>query len=167
MGDIGRSDRLLLGKVAQTRAATPAGRSCGPTHVDHAGTLTHTASTIRVKWLMTKMREPSGMFSSAAVQSPGPVNPELMKHLKRVLAGAKAVVEKSAAAQSEDAEASVSLAKDRELVALARTTPELKNRLSQIVERAKSESKQIAEDKKAQIEALAQLERDLASLSPE
>lgn len=103
----------------------------------------------------------------AAVQSPGPVNPELMKHLKRVLAGAKAVVEKSAAAQSEDAEASVSLAKDRELVALARTTPELKNRLSQIVERAKSESKQIAEDKKAQIEALAQLERDLASLSPE
>lgn len=102
-----------------------------------------------------------------SVQSPGQVSPELMKYLKRVLAGAKAVIEKSAAAQSEEAEASVSLAKDRELAALARTTPALKERLSQIVERAKSQSKQIAEDKKAQIQALAQLEKDLATLSPE
>lgn len=104
---------------------------------------------------------------AGSVQSPGQVSPELIKYLKRVLAGAKAVVEKSAAAQSEDAEASLSLAKDRELAALARTTPELKERLSQIVERAKSQSKQIAEDKKAQIQGLTQLEKDLASLSPE
>jgi hypothetical protein len=106
-------------------------------------------------------------IDAPSAQSPGQVSPELMKYLKRVLTAAKAVVEKSAAAQSEDAEASVSLAKDRELAALSRTTPELKDRLSQIVERAKSQSKQVAEDKKTQIQALAQLEKDLASLSPE
>ena len=106
-------------------------------------------------------------IKAASVQSPGQVSPELMKYLKRVLAAAKAVVEKSAAAQSEDAEASVSLVKNRELAALARTTPELKDRLSKIVEQAKSQSKQVAEDKKAQIQGLAQLEKDLASLSPE
>ena len=77
------------------------------------------------------------------------------------------MVEKSASAQSEDAETSVSLAKDRELVALARKTPELKDRLSQIVEHAKTQSRQVAEDKKVQIRALAQLEKDLATLSPE
>jgi hypothetical protein len=70
------------------------------------------------------------------------------------VAGAKAIVEKSASAQSED-------------VALARKTPELKDRLSQIVEHAKSQLRQVAEDKKVQIQALAQLEKDLATLSPE
>jgi F0F1-type ATP synthase membrane subunit b/b' len=56
---------------------------------------------------------------------------------------------------------SVSLAKDRELAALARRTP------SQIVEQAKSQSKQVAEDKKAQIQALTQLKKDLDTLLPE
>ena len=104
---------------------------------------------------------------AAPAQSPGQVSPELVRYLKQVLAGAKAMVEKSASAQSEDAETSVSLAKDRELVALARKTPELKDRLSQIVEHAKTQSRQVAEDKKVQIRALAQLEKDLATLSPE
>jgi hypothetical protein len=106
-------------------------------------------------------------IKATPAQSPGGASPELVRHLKRVLSGAKAVVEKSAAAQSEDAEASVSLAKDHELAALARKTPELKDRLSQIVEQAKTQSKQVAEDKKSQIQGLAQLEKDLATLSPE
>lgn len=106
-------------------------------------------------------------IKAAPAQSPGGVSPELVRYLKRVLAEAKTVVEKSAAARGEDAEASVSLTKDRELAALARKTPELKERLAQIVEQAKSQSKQIAEDKKAQIQALAQLEKDLTTLSPD
>ena len=66
-----------------------------------------------------------------------------------------------------DAEESASLAKNRDLVALAKQTPELKQRLSQIVEQAKTQAKEIADDKKAQIQALGQLEKDLTGLSPE
>jgi hypothetical protein len=57
--------------------------------------------------------------------------------------------------------------KDRELVALAKQTPELKRRLSHVADQAKTQAKQVADDKKAQIEALGQLEKDLASLSPQ
>ena len=59
------------------------------------------------------------------------------------------------------------LAKNRDLVALAKQTPELKQRLLQIAEQAKTQAKEIADDKKAQIQALGQLEKDLAGLSPE
>ena len=67
----------------------------------------------------------------------------------------------------QDAEATTSLAKDRELMALAKQTPELKERLSKIAEHAKLQSKEVAEDKQAQIQALGQLEKDLASFSSE
>jgi F0F1-type ATP synthase membrane subunit b/b' len=59
------------------------------------------------------------------------------------------------------------LAKDRDLVALAKQTPELKERLSEMVEQAKTQAKQVADDKKAHMEALLQLEKDLATLSLE
>ena len=85
----------------------------------------------------------------------------------KAAAAAKKVIEESADSQLQDAEATLSLAKDRELSRLARKTPELKDRLSQIVEQAKKQSSQVVEDKKAQIQALAQLEKDLATLSSE
>jgi hypothetical protein len=106
-------------------------------------------------------------IKAGPAQSLGDVSAEMIRHLQRALGDAKAVVEKSAAAQAEDAEASASLAKNRDLVALAKQTPELKQRLSQIVEQAKTQAKEIADDKKAQIQALGQLEKDLTGLSPE
>jgi phage tail protein X len=104
-------------------------------------------------------------IKAAPAQSIEGVSVEMMRQLKSALAAAKAVVEKSTAAQVEDAEASASLAKNRDLVALAKQTPELKQRLSQVVDQAKNQAKQIADDKKAQIQALTQLEKDLATLS--
>lgn len=106
-------------------------------------------------------------IKAAPAQSIEGVSVEMMRQLKSALAAAKAVVEKSSVAQVEDAEASASLAKNRDLVALAKQTPELKQRLSQVVDQAKTQAKQIADDKKAQIQALTQLERDLATLPSE
>jgi hypothetical protein len=106
-------------------------------------------------------------IKAAPAQSLGEVSAEMIRHLKRALAGAKALIEKSTAAQLQNAEASASLAKNRELVALAKQTPELKQRLSQIADQAKVEAKQVGDDKKAKIQVLGQLEKDLASLSPE
>jgi phage tail protein X/uncharacterized protein YdcH (DUF465 family) len=103
----------------------------------------------------------------APAQSVGDVSAEMINRLRSALAAAKKVIEESADSQLQDAEATLSLAKDRELSRLARKTPELKDRLSQIVEQAKKQSSQVVEDKKAQIQALAQLEKDLATLSSE
>ena len=100
-------------------------------------------------------------------QSLGAVSTELIGNLKEVLAAAKAVINKSADAQVQSAEASASLIKNRELVALAKETPELKQRLSQIADQTKTQAKQVAEDKKTQMQAVAQLEKELASLIPQ
>jgi len=103
----------------------------------------------------------------APAQSVGDVSAEMINRLRSALAAAKKMIEGSADSQLQDAEATLSLAKDRELSRLASQTPELKDRLSQIVEHAKKQSSQVAEDKKVQIQALAQLEKDLANFSPE
>jgi hypothetical protein len=102
---------------------------------------------------------------AAPVESVGDVSGEMISRLRSALAAAKRVIERSAAAQLEDTEASAALAKDRDLVALAKQTPELKERLSEMVEQAKTQAKQVADDKKAHMEALLQLEKDLATLS--
>src|ERR1700726_3609857 len=106
-------------------------------------------------------------IKAASTQSLGDVSAEMIRHLERALAGAKAVIEKSAATQLQDAEANASLVKDRGLVALAKQTPELKQRLSQIAQQAKIQAKQVADEKKSKIQALGQPEKDLANLSPE
>lgn len=106
-------------------------------------------------------------IKTAAAQSPGKVSAEMISRLRSALAAAERVIEKSAETQLQDAEATTSLAKDRELMALAKQIPELKERLSQIAEQAKRQSNEVAEDKKAQIQALDQLEKDLASFSSE
>jgi hypothetical protein len=106
-------------------------------------------------------------MKAVPAQSLGAMSTELMGNLKKVLAAAKAVIDKSADTQVQTAEASASLIKDRQLVALAKQTPELKERLSQIADQAKNQTKQVANDKKTQMQALAQLEKELASLTPE
>jgi uncharacterized protein YdcH (DUF465 family) len=103
----------------------------------------------------------------APAQSVGDVSAEMISRLRSALAAAKKVIEESADSQLRDAEATLSLAKDRELSRLAKQTPELKERMVRVIEEAKKQSSEVAEDKKAQIQGLAQLEKDLASLSPQ
>lgn len=103
----------------------------------------------------------------APTQSVGDVSAEMISRLRSALAAAKKVIEESADSQLQDAEATLSLAKDRELSRLAKQTPELKERMVRVIEEAKKQSSEVAEDKKAQIQGLAQLEKDLASLSPQ
>jgi phage tail protein X len=104
-------------------------------------------------------------IKTAPGQSLGDVGAEMIRQLKSALTAAKDVIEKSAAAQLRDADATASLVKNRELVALAKQRPDLKERLSEIGDRAKVQAKQVANDKKAQTQALGQLEKNLASLS--
>jgi hypothetical protein len=106
-------------------------------------------------------------IKAAPAQSLGDVNVEIIRQLKSALTAAKGVIEKSAAAQVADAEASASLARNRDLMTLAKQSPDLKQRLSQIAERAKTFAKEVADDKNAQIQALSQLEKDLAGLAAE
>jgi hypothetical protein len=101
----------------------------------------------------------------APAQAVGDASTEMVKRLESVLAAARTVVEKSAAAQLQDADATASLVKNRELVALAKQTPDLQQRLSEIGDRAKVQAKQVADDKKAQTQALGQLEKNLAGPS--
>ena len=103
----------------------------------------------------------------APAQSVGDVSAEMISRLKSALAAAKKVIEESAESQLQDAEATLSLAKDAELGRLAKQTPELKERMARVIEQAKTQSKQVAEDKKSQLEAVRQLEKDLAGMSPE
>jgi phage tail protein X len=106
-------------------------------------------------------------IKTVPMQSVGEVNNEIIEYLKKALAGAKAFVEESFAEQMKDAEASALLAKSAELVTLAKKTPELKERLLETVEQAEIQAKQVAEDKKARLQALGKLEEDLASLLPD
>jgi len=106
-------------------------------------------------------------IKAAPTQSLGDVSVEMIRQLKNALTAAKSVIEKSAAAQVEDADASASLARNRDLMALAKQSPDLMQRLSQIAERAKTLAKEVADDKNTQMQGLSQLEKDLASLAPE
>jgi phage tail protein X len=106
-------------------------------------------------------------IKAAPAQSLGDVSVEMIRQLKSALTAAKGVIEKSAAAQVADAEASASLARNRDLITLAKQSPDLKQRLSQIAERAKTFAKEVADDKNAQMQALSQLEKDLAALAPD
>lgn len=104
-------------------------------------------------------------IKTAPLQSLGGVNVEMIKELKNALTAAKDVIEKSATAQLADAEASASLARNRDLMALAKQSPDLKQHLLQIAERSKILAKEVADDKNAQMQALTQLEKDLAGLA--
>lgn len=106
-------------------------------------------------------------IKAAPAQSLGGVSVEMISQLKNALTAAKGVIEKSSTAQVADAEASASLARNRDLMALAKQSPDLKQRLSQIAERAKTLANEVADDKNAQMQALSQLEKDLASLAAE
>lgn len=103
----------------------------------------------------------------APAQSVGDVSAEMISRLRSALAAAKKVIEESAESQLQDAEATLALAKDPELGRLAKQMPELKEHMARVIEQAKKQSSEVAEDKKAQIQGLAQLEKDLASLSPQ
>jgi phage tail protein X len=142
-------------KAAASKSAQAALREANP-HVAHL--------TKVPKGTLVMVPDVPGVKTTPA-QSLGQVSMEMVKRLESALAAAGTVIEKSAAVQLEDADATASLVKNRELVALAKQTPDLKERLSEIGDRAKVQAKQAADDKKAQTQALGQLEKDLASLS--
>jgi hypothetical protein len=75
------------------------------------------------------------------------------------------VLERSVTSATREIETSVSLVKSRDLVALAKQTPELQQLLPQIAEQAKVQLKQIETTKTEQLQGLAELEKDLGSLT--
>jgi hypothetical protein len=102
---------------------------------------------------------------ASASQSLTGVSPAIVAQLKQVLADAEAVLEGSVTSAAREIETSASLVKIRDLVALAKQTPELQQLLPQIAEQAKVQFKQVEATKTDQIQGLAQLEKDLGSLT--
>jgi hypothetical protein len=103
--------------------------------------------------------------NATASQSLTGVSPAVVARLKQALADAKAVLERSVSSETREIETSVSLVKSRDLIALAKQAPELQQRLPQIAEQAKVQLKQIEATKTEQLQGLAQLEKDLGSLT--
>jgi Phage Tail Protein X len=93
------------------------------------------------------------------------VSQEVVAQLKQALVDAKAVLEQSVTSETREIETSVSLARSRDLIALAKQAPELQQRLPQIAEQAKLQLKQIEATKAVQLQGLAQLEKDLGGLT--
>ncbi len=100
----------------------------------------------------------------AAPQAAPLLSPEVATQLKHALAGARAVLERSAASVTQEAQNTAALVKSREVKALAKEAPLLERRLPQIAEQIKAQARQAATDKTAQEQDLAQLEKELASL---
>ena len=86
-----------------------------------------------------------------------------MERIKQVLAGAQAVAVKNFEAGTQEIEASVALAKSRELVVLAKEIPDVRTRLAQINEQSKAQLKQLEADQAEQLQGLAKLAKDLGS----
>ena len=93
------------------------------------------------------------------------VSPAVGAQLQQALADAQAVLERSVAATARELETSVSLAKSRDLSAVAKQTPELPPLLAQIAEQSKLQLKQIEAARTAQLQGLTQLEKELGSLN--
>ena len=92
------------------------------------------------------------------------VNAETLTHLKSLLAGARAVLEKSVASETSAGKASAALIKSRAVVKLAEHAPGLKPRLSQMGSAAKKQLAKTELEKTAQLHGLAQLNKDLGRL---
>jgi len=104
---------------------------------------------------------------SAAVSPPAVVvNATVVEQLKQVLAGSQAVLENSVISETQEIKTSLSLAKSRELIALVKDAPELRDRLAQVNEEAKLQLTQMAAAKADMLQGLAQLGKDLGSLNP-
>ena len=93
------------------------------------------------------------------------VNAAVVEQLKQVLADAQAVLKNAVASEMQEVETSLALAKSRELIALAKETPELRDQLAQISEQAKLQLEQIATVKAESLQGLAELEKALGSLN--
>ena len=143
------------GSVAATKQAQAALREANPHWGDQAKLPAGTLVIVPPK-------------PGARATAPQPVeviNAATVEQLKQVLAAAQAVLEKSVAGETQEVNTSLALAKTRELVALAKENPELRDRLAQINEQGKIDLEQIAAGAKVSQQGLAQLAKDLGSLS--
>ena len=93
------------------------------------------------------------------------VSPTVVAQLKQVLADAGAVFERSVTSATREIETKVTLVKSRDLMDLTIQARELQQLLPQIAEQAKFQLKQIGATKKEQLHGLAQLEKDLGSVT--
>jgi hypothetical protein len=101
---------------------------------------------------------------TAPAQSLTGVNADTVTRLRTALAGAKAVLDGSAVSRTQEAETTMSLAKNRTLISLVKQLPDLQSRLSQIAAESKIQIKQMDSEKTSQLEALRQLESDLGKM---
>ncbi len=102
--------------------------------------------------------------SSTAPQAAPLISPQLATQLNEALAQAKAVLEQSAASETQEVENTVALTKKREFKEVVKQAVDLNKRLTQIADQAKVRHTQIPTIKKAQTEGLAQLQQELDKL---
>ena len=99
------------------------------------------------------------------MQSLTGVSADVIAQLQQVLAGAETVLNQGVATQTQAAESSLSLVKNRAVINLVKQTSDLQPRLSQIADQTKIQIKQMDSEKIAQLQGLTQLIKDLGSLN--
>ena len=143
------------GSVAATKQAQAALREANPQWGDQAKLPAGTLVIVpHIPGVPASASQPVEVINAATVEQ-----------LKQVLADAQAVLKNSVGSETGEVETSLALAKSRELIALAKESPELRGQLAQLPEQAKLRLQQIATNQKASLQGLAQLEKHLGSLT--
>jgi len=93
------------------------------------------------------------------------VSTDLIAQLQQALASAGAVINKAVASQTQSAQTSLSLVKNRAVINLVKPLPDLQSRLAQIANQTKIQIQQMNSDKTTQLQGLAQLVKDISSLN--
>lgn len=96
-----------------------------------------------------------------APEAPAAAVPEVVAQLKRALVEAKAVLERAAVSEAAETQATLDLAKQIGHLSVLKQAMDLRNRLPELVKRAKSTASDAAALRAAQEQALAELEAEL------
>jgi len=94
------------------------------------------------------------------------LSPDMVAHLKRAVAGAKAVLERAAAAETEAAATTQELAKSLGQMNLGKQMPALQVRLPDLAKLAKARAAESASSTAVQVEALTTLAAELDQMNP-
>ena len=94
------------------------------------------------------------------------VSPDVVAHLKQAVAGAKAVLERAAAAEAETSTTTLELVKSLGQMGAVKQAPDLQSRLPEIAKLAKTRATEAATLAAAQAQALSSLAADLDNLAP-
>ncbi len=100
----------------------------------------------------------------AAATQPG-ISDQVVSQLREALKDAESALRQSFSREAEEAKAMARLAQDKELKALAKELPEIREKVAQTVQAVEARLKEVSTRKKALTQGLEQLQKDTDELS--